>query len=47
MVLALIVVAFAVTSFRLVTGAQTSTGRVTGVAVFAAVMVLLPWAGSG
>ena len=41
MVLALIVVAFAVTLFRLVTGAQTSTGRVTGVAVFAAVMVLL------
>jgi len=33
--------AFAVTLFRLVTGAQTSTGRVTGAVVFAAVMVFL------
>ena len=41
MVLALIVVALAVTLSRLVTGAQTSTGRVVGVVAFGAVMVLL------
>jgi hypothetical protein len=34
-------VAFAITLFRLVTGAQTSTGRVVGVVVFGAVLVLL------
>lgn len=40
-VLAFIVVAFAITLFRLVTGAQTSTGRVVGVVVFGAVLVFL------
>jgi hypothetical protein len=39
--LAFIVVAFAITLFRLVTGAQTSTGRVVGVVAFGAVLVFL------
>ncbi len=40
-VLALLVVALAVALFRLVTGAQTSTGRVIGAVVFGAVLVFL------
>jgi hypothetical protein len=40
-VLSLLVAAFAVALFRLVTGAQTSTGRVVGSVVFGAILVAL------